>query len=375
MTPMPYQITNNTVMLVVDGEPHEIDSTQPNYEKLRAAVLAGDWDTVREHLTVEQAITDWTFGAFTVQNNSIYYNGEVLPAPFSQRVLKMVGKGEDPKPLMRAAERLEDNPSYRSRNQTFDFLMRNQGIPFTDDGFILFYKGVRNNFRDVHSGKFDNSPGQKLSMKRNRVSDDPTVACHFGFHVGARSYAATFGQGKTVICKVDPADIVCVPNDSSQQKVRVCAYEVVGLDNGKLLPDTTMDVDVEAPTPAVEPERAATADEPLVAVVAKHTDGSPLEEGETAPKAYADNSQAVTLPLTGTAWDKYNLLNSLELLEMPLRGGIDKYARFNCLIVGASKMRGGKIAVIDAILKARGYANPAEDEEVPAHIKALLTNG
>ena len=37
--PMPYQITNDTVMVVVDGEPHEVDATQPHYPKLRAAVL------------------------------------------------------------------------------------------------------------------------------------------------------------------------------------------------------------------------------------------------------------------------------------------------------------------------------------------------
>jgi hypothetical protein len=367
--PMPYQITNDTVMVVVNGEAHEVDSSQPNYEALRAAVLEGRWADVPKHLTVAQAITDWTFGSFTVVDSNILFDGEVLPSAFSSRVLKMVGNGEDPQPLMRAWERLEENPSYRSRQQTFDFLMRNPGIPFTEDGFILFYKGVRNDFRDCHSGKFDNSPGQKPYMKRNRVSDDPTKPCHFGFHVGDRSYARSFGA-RVVICKVDPADIVCVPNDCSQRKVRIHRYEVIGVDNGQLLPDTTIKVDVEAPAP--EPERPARANEPLVAPVMTHTDGSPLQEGETAPKADGDTSQGVTLPLTGTMWDEYNLLDSVELMDMPLRGGLDKYARFNCLVVGASKMRGGKEVMVAAIVEARGYADPAE-KETPAHIKALLS--
>jgi len=290
----------------------------------------------------------------------------------------MVAAGDNPQPLMKAWERLEQNPSYRSRNQLFDFLMRNPGIPFTDDGYLLLYKGVRADFRDHHSGKFDNSPGQKLFMKRNRVSDDPTKVCHFGFHVGARSYAVSFGVGKTVICKVDPADVVCVPNDFSQQKIRIHRYEVVGVDGGMTLPDTVQNVDVKVPTPTpaatpagVEPPiDPIDPNEPLVAPVkvTKHTDNSPLEEDETAPKADGDHSQAVVLPLVGTAWDRLNALDSLELMSESI-GELRKYGRHNCLVVGASKLPGGKEVLVPAIVEARGYADP---DDAPEHVKATF---
>ena len=50
-------------------------------------------------------------------------------------------------------------------------------------------------------------------------------------HVGALAYAITFcsgGGSRIVICEVDPENVVCVPYDCSQQKMRVCEYKVIG---------------------------------------------------------------------------------------------------------------------------------------------------
>jgi hypothetical protein len=51
---------------------------------------------------------------------------------------------------------------------------------------------------------------------------DNTPNVHFGGH----EYASTFGP-RMVLVRVDPADLVCVPHDCSQGKVRVCRYWVV----------------------------------------------------------------------------------------------------------------------------------------------------
>jgi len=380
--PPPYRLSNDTVWVLWNGVPHEIDSTQPNYAPLRTAVLSAimteDWSDVPNHFSVAEAIMEWADGAFEIIDGAVHCKGKRLPDVLNDRVLKMVSRKDDPRPLLRAWERLAGNPEQRSREQLFDFLRQNPGIAFTDDGYILFYKGVRKDFRDSHSGKFDNSPGQSLYMDRARVSSDPNTACSFGFHVGARAYASNFGA-QVIIVKVDPADVVCVPNDCSQQKIRIHRYTVIGVDNGGLLPDTNFDGEPEAPVPtkATDPvtgEPPVDPSEPLVAPAdpaldapaepaeaTSHTDGSALRSGETTPLP-ADADTAVSLPLTGTEWDYMNDLDSLELLKlriMPVRA----YARFNCLIIGASKMRGGKAVLIPAIIKARGYADPAERDD------------
>jgi hypothetical protein len=132
----------------------------------------------------------------------------------------------------------------------FGFL-QHAGIPIAPDGRFLAYKGVMRDYGDHHSAhctaegckhtRFENRPGTVNEMPRNEVSDDPDVPCHAGLHVGSLAYARDLGE-RVVVCAVDPADVACVPKDSSQQKVRCCRYEVVG-HLGDQLPDTLFQVD------------------------------------------------------------------------------------------------------------------------------------
>ena len=63
--------------------------------------------------------------------------------------------------------------------------------------------------------------GNPLKQRIKSLCDNmPNV--HFGSH----EYASTFGP-RMVLVKVDPKDLVCVPYDCSQGKVRVCRYWVL----------------------------------------------------------------------------------------------------------------------------------------------------
>ncbi len=409
-TPPPYRLSNDTVWVLWGGVPHEIDSSQPNFQKLRMAVItalaSGDWSDVPNHLSVAEAIVDWAGtgspetpaevdptprwsprpevqaiaptpaevtlaqGTLKVVGGIVHRNDKAMPAVLNDRVMRMIARKEDARPILLAWDRVLKNPNPDSGQQLFAFLAANPGIAFTDDGYILFYKGVRQNFRDCHSGVFDNSPGETIEMDRARVSSNRSSSCSFGFHVGSRKYASGFGNGQTVICKVDPADVVCVPLDCSQQKIRVCKYTVVGVDNGGLLTDTNFGGKAEPIVPA-KPIDATTGEPPVdlneplrvaePVKQVKHTDGSDVRPGETAPLA-DDAKAAVILPLSGTEWDDLSDMDSLQLMGLRIMR-LRAYARFNCLIIGASKMRGGKAVLVPAIIKARGYADLAELEE------------
>jgi hypothetical protein len=115
-------------------------------------------------------------------------------------------------------------------------------MPITDDGCFLGYKGVTNDYKDVHSGRFDNSVGAINEMPRNKVCDDFRQGCSYGFHVGSLEYATRWGP-KTVIVKVNPKDVVSVPEDSNWQKLRTAKYEVVAKYTGPLPSSYTRDTD------------------------------------------------------------------------------------------------------------------------------------
>jgi len=234
-----YTLTNESITIIWEGKPHTVQKGSPQFLSLRLAILNEKWEDIPKNLTVAKSLAEWAKGKFTVRGETIYYDQEQLPSDINRRILQMAGKGEDPTPVFRFWERLQKNPSMRSVEQLWPFL-QHQGIPLTEDGFFLAYKGINPDYTDKYTGKIDNKPGVVNEMPRNRISDDPRVECHYGYHVGALSYARTFApDGRMVICKVDPADVVCVPYDESNRKMRVCKYEVIGNHNGEHLPDTT----------------------------------------------------------------------------------------------------------------------------------------
>lgn len=340
---MKYSLTNDTVTVFVKGEPYSVTKGAPNYDPLRRAVLDENWDAIPNLLTVEKAVETWVEAVSTpttkvvVQDETVSYDGENLPKELNDRILKMVGLGESPTPILNFWRRLKRNPNQRSVAQLWGFLAHS-GIPLQTDGTFLAYKGVRKDFRDAHSGQFDNSPGKTIKMDRSKISTDPSQTCHVGLHVGALNYAKTF-SAQCIIVRVDPEHVCCVPNDYNAQKMRVCEYTVVGL-YGAQLPSTTFE-----------------ADAPVAVQASKTVEDAPEPEGKDLP---VEEKQ---IPITGTPWDDFNPMPTDELLTQSL-DDLRKYARYNCLITGASKLPGGKEALVAKIIAARTPAPVAAPVEV-----------
>ena len=115
----------------------------------------------------------------------------------------------------------------RSRNQLWRFVATNK-ITITPEGDLLFYKKVKDDYFDVHTGKSNRyTVGSTHSMHRSLVDDDPESTCSHGLHVCSYEYLREFGGQRTLVCRVNPADVVSVPIDYHNTKVRVCQLTVV----------------------------------------------------------------------------------------------------------------------------------------------------
>jgi hypothetical protein len=66
-------------------------------------------------------------------------------------------------------------------------------------------------------------------MPRNQVNEDPNQTCSYGLHVANFDYASGFGSGHMLEVEVHPADVVAIPVDYNQAKMRVCKYKVIGV--------------------------------------------------------------------------------------------------------------------------------------------------
>jgi hypothetical protein len=65
-------------------------------------------------------------------------------------------------------------------------------------------------------------------MERFDVDDNKDNTCSTGLHFCSQSYLSCFGGERTVIVKINPADVVSIPSDYNDAKGRACRYEVIG---------------------------------------------------------------------------------------------------------------------------------------------------
>jgi hypothetical protein len=148
-----------------------------------------------------------------------------------ERILDIMREGLDTTGLVKFLENVMENPSYTAVQELYLFLEANQ-IPITEDGHFLAWKKIRGNWKDIHSNSVDYSIGATPTMKRNEVDPDRDRTCSNGLHCAGWNYLPHFGSGsestdRIVIVKVNPADVIAVPNDYNNAKMRVCQMEVL----------------------------------------------------------------------------------------------------------------------------------------------------
>ncbi len=169
--------------------------------------------------------------------NNLHYEGRVLHGSLADTVVKYYyEQHEDFKPLVQFLEKVQLNPSEHSRENLFRWLQKHN-FSIDVDGDLIAYKGVSPELKSIHAGgayvdgewvngNVPNQPGTQISMLRREVQFNPAVGCSFGLHAGNWRYASTFGS-RTLLVKINPADVVSVPTDSNDEKMRVSRYFVL----------------------------------------------------------------------------------------------------------------------------------------------------
>ena len=223
----PYLIQGNNIVVVIGNNSHTISKTHISYQKVVDAIKADDWDTVKDVIEPQKVVINYGQGNVEVQGDTLYWKGKEMHNALSSRMIEMLQEGFPVEPLINFMDNLMANPSYRAVSELYTFLEKNN-LPITSDGHFLAYKKVRANYRDCHTNTMDNSVGQILEMPRNEVDDDQNNTCSYGLHFCIQEYLAHFGGERTVIVKINPADVVSIPTDYDFSKGRTCRYEVIG---------------------------------------------------------------------------------------------------------------------------------------------------
>lgn len=238
---MKYIIANDgTVTAVVSDQTYCFGKSHPNYNKLIGYLKTNNVEHFEAAYDIISKVNSYCEGYVNCQDGSLSWDGIKMPDMFTGTILDMIKQGFPFEPMLNFLDNLSQNPSDHAVVELFDF-MENKNMPITYDGHFLAYKAVRNDYKDIYSGTFNNNIGDVCSVPRNKVDNNRNNGCGHGLHVGAIDYAKSYGGidlddidgggndggNRLMICKVNPRDVVSVPTDSKFQKLRCCRYEVV----------------------------------------------------------------------------------------------------------------------------------------------------
>lgn len=218
--------------VVVHGKNFAVPSDHPNYTTLLDAVKNGDEKSFLKNVDIPKTITRRSGNLVEVVGGEVLYKGKPLHNIVTSRILEFMSQSLPFQPLVNFLEKLQENPSKSSVDECYLFL-ESCGLTICEDGDFLGFKSVyrdaSGNLVDHYSKRFINNPGTVNEMPRNQVCDKRDRACSYGFHIGTSEYSNSFGgsNGIMLMVKVNPRDVVSVPSDYSNQKLRACRYEVV----------------------------------------------------------------------------------------------------------------------------------------------------
>lgn len=235
------------LVATVDNQSYHVTKSHPMYCQLLDAYKNNDADTFTNLCNVKHCMEKYATGEYTgqktgveVKGEQVFYNGVELNNAIVETIRTMMQYGLDFQPMVKFLERAIKTNSKRIIDELFKFLQACKCV-ITEDGCFLAYKSVGKDYRDKYSGRFLNTVGSEMRMDKWKVDDNCNNVCSHGFHVGALAYAGPGGSynspgDKVLIVKVAPEDVVSVPIDFSCQKLRTCAYTVVGEFKAELQP-------------------------------------------------------------------------------------------------------------------------------------------
>lgn len=234
----------STITVFEGGQVLVADSSHPNYQAIVEHAIAGKdvADLMDATATVVEKFKRIS-ERVTLSNGSLFFDGEKVENVLTDQVLSFMSDGLDFAPLVNFWEKISQNPKKHSRKQAYRWLAAHN-FTIDSEGFILAYKGVVNNgdgtYLSIHSGpavvdgvavngQVPQQVGSLVEMDRSKVTFDPSVGCSSGLHAGTWDYASSFAQGAVLTVRINPRDIVSVPTDCADAKMRVSRYSVVGI--------------------------------------------------------------------------------------------------------------------------------------------------
>lgn len=220
-------MTEKNIIVIFDDKTVAYPRSHNMFQQVKENLENHQFDKVDFETELEKALTKSHLPEnVTIRKGVVKIDGKKIPGVLENKLVEFYKQGLPLYPIVNFYRNMMKNPSEESRKDLFTFLMQNK-IPLTEKGMFRAYKKVRADFTDSYSGTFDNSVGKVVSMPREAVDSDREVTCSHGLHVASWDYAKGFSGEVLLEIQINPRDVVSVPIDYNNAKMRVCKYKVV----------------------------------------------------------------------------------------------------------------------------------------------------
>ena len=220
-------IPGSIIVIQYEGDVYTVDASHGSFDAIVNYCSQGWYDSAVNLAQPIKAITEFTKGDVTVANGHVMYMGDEVNDGLAMAILRLMEEGDEGfKKLVAFLGKVKKNPSYKSRMELFGFI-KAADIEITDSGDLICWKAIREEWTDCYTGKIDNSIGTVVTMDRTEVNDDSSQTCSAGLHCCAKSYLGSFHTARVVKVLVNPEDVVSIPTDYNDAKMRTCKYVVI----------------------------------------------------------------------------------------------------------------------------------------------------
>lgn len=275
MSKLPYNITPQSASVLINGRFKIIPQSSHHFAALCAELRKPEHnvDEIMRLADIMNFVALKKFAGVEIGKDRVMWRGTQVRNVIAERLLTAVMEGYDPEPLSLFLDKLMQNPIKSAQEELYLWLEAGNA-PISPDGDFLAFKRVRSNYRDKHTGQVDNSVGKIVEMPRIECDTNRNNHCSRGLHFCQHGYLSSFGGGndRTVIVKINPADVVSIPTDYQFQKGRTWRYEVVGeVDNDERNTKTHFDRAIDDRYPSVAVESTARDEKISQAIFSKMT--------------------------------------------------------------------------------------------------------
>lgn len=234
-----------------DGGSETIPETHVSFDAIFNKLVSGTAtdDKIRELTNVLETVARKMSALserVSVDGTNVYFDGDPLAGELTEVIKSLFAEGSaNLKPLVNFLEKAKQNPSQKSVDDLYRWI-KNGDLVIDPDGDIIAYKGVGKdkdgNSQSLHKGTafvdgvefhghIPNRPGTVVSMPRSEVDPNEMVGCSTGLHAGTHDYAVKYlrwqNANRMILVKINPRDVVSVPTDEADKKMRVSRYTVL----------------------------------------------------------------------------------------------------------------------------------------------------